>query len=141
MVPRFRIAWVMVAVAIAALNLAVIRVLLGSPVGELVVLGALPMANVLAVGLLIGLRRRGSRPFLLGFEAFGAMASGFLRRLDRVLAPPGGDFLPRLIAPAHDKHHRDVPTWRPHRNHMPRRCGHARLAAIGLRPDWWLSLP
>ena len=32
------------------------------------------MANVLAVGILIGQRRPGSRPFLLGFEAFGAMA-------------------------------------------------------------------
>ncbi len=37
-------------------------------------LGALPMANVLAVGMLIGRRRPASRPFLLGFEAFGAMA-------------------------------------------------------------------
>ncbi len=37
-------------------------------------LGALPMANVLAVGMLIGQRRPASRPFLLGFEAFGAMA-------------------------------------------------------------------
>ena len=34
-------------------------------------LGALPMANVLAVGLLIGYWRRGSRRFLWGFETFG----------------------------------------------------------------------
>ena len=40
-------------------------------------LGALPMANVLAVGMLIGQRRPGSRPFLLGFEVFGAMALAF----------------------------------------------------------------
>jgi hypothetical protein len=32
------------------------------------------MANVLTVGLLIGRRRGGGRPFLLGFEAFGAAA-------------------------------------------------------------------
>jgi hypothetical protein len=37
-------------------------------------LGAIPMANVLAVGILIGLWRRGRRPFLWGFELFGAMA-------------------------------------------------------------------
>jgi hypothetical protein len=33
------------------------------------------MANVLAVGMLIGQRRPGSRPFLMGFETFGTMAS------------------------------------------------------------------
>ena len=32
------------------------------------------MANVLVVGMLVAQRRPGSRPFLLGFEAFGAMA-------------------------------------------------------------------
>ena len=50
------------------------------------VLGALPMANVLAVGILIGQRRPGSRPFLLGFEAFGAMALALFLALE---------FLPR----------------------------------------------
>jgi hypothetical protein len=35
------------------------------------------MANVLVVGLLIAQRRPGSRPFLMGFEAFGAMALAF----------------------------------------------------------------
>jgi hypothetical protein len=35
------------------------------------------MANVLVVGILIGQRRPGSRPFLMGFEAFGAMALAF----------------------------------------------------------------
>ena len=34
------------------------------------------MANVLAMGLLVGHRHRGSRRFLLGFEAFGALALG-----------------------------------------------------------------
>src|SRR5271170_4739864 len=43
------------------------------PVIGVLILGGLPMAHVLAVGLLLG-RRRGSHPFLLGFEAFGATA-------------------------------------------------------------------
>ena len=80
-VPRFRIAWVMVAVAIAALDFGAIRPLLGPYAnvldhmrGSLLLLGALPMANVLAVGMLIGHRRPGSRPFLIGFEVLGAMA-------------------------------------------------------------------
>jgi hypothetical protein len=72
--PRFRIAWVMVAIAIAALDFAVIRASFDIPEVGLLVLGALPMANVLAVGILIGQWRPESRPFLLGFEAFGAMA-------------------------------------------------------------------
>jgi hypothetical protein len=37
-------------------------------------MGCLPIGNVLAVGLLLGFRRRTSRPFLLGFELFGATA-------------------------------------------------------------------
>jgi hypothetical protein len=37
-------------------------------------LGAIPTANVLAIGLLFGLWRRGYGPFLWGFEIFGAMA-------------------------------------------------------------------
>ena len=79
--PRFRIAWVMVAVAIAALDFGAIRALLARHGNALddqrsmcLLLGALPMTNVLAVGMLIGQRRPASRPFLLGFEAFGAMA-------------------------------------------------------------------
>jgi hypothetical protein len=72
--PRFRIAWIMVAVAIAALDFAAIRASLDIREAVLFVLGALPMANVLAVGILIARQRPGSRPFLLGFEAFGAMA-------------------------------------------------------------------
>jgi hypothetical protein len=88
----------MVYVAIAALNLGAIRawsditstgnkMLNGGPNdqvrfdrimntllrADLLVTGALPMGNILAVGLMILIhRRRGNRPFLLGFEAFGA---------------------------------------------------------------------
>jgi hypothetical protein len=72
--PRFRIAWVMVAIAIAALDFAVMRACFDIPEVSLLVLGALPMANVLAVGMVIGQKRPESRPFLLGFEAFGVMA-------------------------------------------------------------------
>ena len=75
--PRFRIAWLMVAVAMAALDFAAIGAILGSgadDIGIFLLLGALPMANVLAVGLLIGQRRSESSPFLVGFEAIGAIA-------------------------------------------------------------------
>jgi hypothetical protein len=60
--PRFRIAWLMVAVAIAALDFGVMREVVGSRstrnIGLL--LGILPMANVLTVGMLIKQRRPGS---------------------------------------------------------------------------------
>ena len=85
--PPFRIAWAMVLVAVIALEFGAIRAFLelqlranieGSHHLSLMIgalaLGAIPMASVLAVGLLIGLWRRGDRPFLWGFETFGAMA-------------------------------------------------------------------
>jgi hypothetical protein len=71
--PRFRIAWVIVAVAIAALDFRAIRPLMEFDRSGNLVVGALPMANVLIVGTLIGLRGRGSSPFLLGFEALCAI--------------------------------------------------------------------
>jgi hypothetical protein len=74
----------MVAVAIAALDFGAIRALLARHAnvlddqrGMCLLLGALPMTNVLAVAMLVGQRRPGSRPFLMGFEAFGAMALAF----------------------------------------------------------------
>ncbi len=92
-VPRFRIAWLMAIVAIAALNFGAIRALVnlqfrahinGFPrlaqiIGALI-LGALPMATVLVFGLLIGTRRRALRPLLLGFEMSGATAHDSLHR-------------------------------------------------------------
>ena len=62
-VPRFRIAWGMVFVAIVALNFGAIRASFGFEpyVAQALLLGALPMANVLAGGILIGQRRPGSR--------------------------------------------------------------------------------
>jgi hypothetical protein len=66
----------MVAVAIAAVDFGALRAGIesGSSEEELLLVGALPMANVLAIGLVISLRRPGTRPFLLGFEVFGALA-------------------------------------------------------------------
>jgi hypothetical protein len=74
--PGFRIAWMMVFVAIAALDFGAIRALLGieSRMANALLLGVLPMVNVLAGSILVGQRNPGSRPFLLGFVAFGAMA-------------------------------------------------------------------
>jgi hypothetical protein len=71
---RFRIAWVMVAIAIAAVDFAAIRAVFRYPDIAYLLLGALPMANALVVGTLVAQQRPGSRPFLLGFGAFGAMA-------------------------------------------------------------------
>ncbi len=75
--PRFRLVWLMVAVAIAAIDFAAIRATVGPGAGLVaayLLVGALPMANVLVVGMLIARKRPGSRPFLLGFEVFGAIA-------------------------------------------------------------------
>ncbi len=74
--PRFRIAWLMVGVVIAALEFGAIRAATDNrgPVGDSLVVGALPMGNFLVFGLLIGLRHPWSRRFILGFEVFGAAA-------------------------------------------------------------------
>lgn len=75
--PRFHIAWLMVAVAIAAVDFGAIRVMLAPDTFRVVifwVFGALPMANVLVVGLLVARYRPKSRSFLLGFEGLGAIA-------------------------------------------------------------------
>ncbi len=72
-VARFRIAWGMVGIAIAALDFAVIRAMLRYPEIGFFVLGALPMVNVLVVGTLVAQQRPGNRPFLLGFAVSGAM--------------------------------------------------------------------
>jgi hypothetical protein len=64
----------MVVIAVAALDFAAMRAFFDIPEVFLLGIGALPMANVLAAGILVGHRHPGSRPFILGFEAFGAMA-------------------------------------------------------------------
>jgi hypothetical protein len=102
----------MVGVAIAALDFAAIREMLDSPTVSFLVLGTLPMANVLAVGMLVGQRRPGSRPFLLGFEVFGAMALALFVDLASLL--PYGDglmnsYLSPLIEPMEKFIGRDRP--------------------------------
>jgi hypothetical protein len=81
--PRFGIASMMALVVIAALDCAAYRACYytfwtnhAAWANQLDVLfiGAVPMSNVLIVGLLLALRRRGNRPFLLGFEVFGLVA-------------------------------------------------------------------
>jgi hypothetical protein len=69
----------MVVVAITALDLGAIRAVSDHPnaVNDLLAEGALPMANVLAFGMLVGCRRLESRSFLVGFEAVGAVALAF----------------------------------------------------------------
>jgi hypothetical protein len=75
----------MILVAIAALNFGAIRVWYqlrggGNSINnwvEALTYGTLPMANLLAVGIMIGLRRPEARPFLWGFVAFGATALAF----------------------------------------------------------------
>ena len=73
---RFRIACFMVFVALAALDFAAIRAVFDhrGPTSYLLGIGAMPMANVLMVGLLVRDWRRGGHRFLIGFEAFGMTA-------------------------------------------------------------------
>ena len=114
-----------------------------SPAGELLILGALPMANVLAVGLLVGLRRPESSPALPGFVTFGAMALAlyvaltllftdqhdpanlYLSLLNAYLGP-WGDFV--------EKHLGQSPAALL-TGPLRRLRHHARLAASGLRTD------
>jgi hypothetical protein len=69
----------MAIVALFAIDLAVMRlcVFCNTPVPQIIqslTFGALPMANVLAGGLMISKWRIGKHPFLWGFEIFGATA-------------------------------------------------------------------
>ncbi len=69
----------MLVVAITALDLGVIRAISDAESRSLFLLCVvtLPMANILAVGLLLAFLRPRSRHFLRGFEVFGAMALAF----------------------------------------------------------------
>jgi hypothetical protein len=75
-VPRFRIALIMLIIAVIALDLGAMRAVsdLESRFLFLLCVLVIPMANILAVGLLLAVLRPRSRPFLKGFEVFGAMA-------------------------------------------------------------------
>jgi hypothetical protein len=66
----------MVVVAVAALDFTVLRAIMEDrrPNCPVLSLGTIPMATVLAIGLLFGYERLGNRSFLSGFELFGALA-------------------------------------------------------------------
>ena len=98
-VPRFRIAWVMIFVAIAALDFAAIRVMFDSPRTQGLISGALLMSNVLAAGILISRQCPECRPFLLGFEAFGALALALYVALVNFFPDP---WLDPYIAPSRE---------------------------------------
>jgi hypothetical protein len=78
--PRFRIAWLMFVIAVAALDFAAIRAAADDSSGPSTLLCTvvLPMANVLAMVLLIGHRNRRCCRLFLGFEAFGVAALVYL---------------------------------------------------------------
>ena len=99
-VPRFRISWLMIVVAIAALNFGAIRIWyqhlpyddVHSVWIETLTFGGLPMANLLAVGIMVCIRQPQTRPFLWGFATFGGLALAFFGVLayfytDQVIRP------------------------------------------------------
>lgn len=77
--PRFSIAWIMAIIVVAAVDLAAIRALDGTQtvIGALIIIGSMPMASILMLGipnLVRGSTGRSTvRPFLVGFEAVGWM--------------------------------------------------------------------
>jgi hypothetical protein len=94
-IPRFTISGMMALVLLVALDAWACKALMGSPlfsapVTELIVLGALPMANVLALGLYPILMSRhkheSGRPGLVGFEV-GGLAALLLYLACSVLMP------------------------------------------------------
>jgi hypothetical protein len=116
---RFSIAWIMAMIAIVAIDFAVIRCLDGtdSLIVKVILIGSIPMASILVLGLPSLIRRitsRGKhRPFLVGFEAVGWTI---------LLLYTGGAILfPESVATAIDSAgelligptgHEDHPAWR-----------------------------
>jgi hypothetical protein len=87
----------MAVTAIVALDLGAMRALTDrlAPVSGMLAAGALPMANVLAFGLVLGWLRRSSRPYLIGFEALGALALVFY--VTAILSPSHRESIPQMI--------------------------------------------
>jgi hypothetical protein len=75
--PRVQLGWIMILIALVAIDLGVLRenLLYSGWTGRLLVQGTLPMANALVIGLLISRRRPKTRTFFLGFGAVGMIAS------------------------------------------------------------------
>src|SRR3954464_13196964 len=93
--PRISIAGLMIVVVVVALNCAAIQTLfrlMGGPRAEPLIIGALPMANILAIGIVrLGRSRRWagrSRLFLLGFVAGGISAMIYF--IASALSDPAG---------------------------------------------------
>ncbi len=78
--PCFRIASLMVVIAVAALDFGAIRAAAddSNGPGMLLCTVVLPMANVLAMALLLGHKNRRCGRWLAGFEAFGVAVLGYL---------------------------------------------------------------
>ncbi len=80
--PRFRIGWAMAFIGFVAVELAVLRGILrfSSPSFtttwqvQFVGLACQGLLTALAIGVMVACHRRASRPFLVGFEAFGIAA-------------------------------------------------------------------
>jgi hypothetical protein len=81
--PRLRIADSMAVVAVIAVDLSLLLVFLNDATSEdrsrsdpawLLMLGALPMANIVAVAFLVAYRRHASGTFLIGLVGFGGTA-------------------------------------------------------------------
>jgi hypothetical protein len=106
--PRGSIAGLMILVMFAAVNFAAVKGLFQPPSvrKEMCFFGVLPMANLLAVGLLPWLRRRPDRAglggFRIGFEVCGLLAiMGFLvlslRFTDYLFQLPQSFFSPYVV--------------------------------------------
>jgi len=74
--PRFPISWLMFLVVFVAVDVAGARTLLEVPTwtSRLLVFGGLPMANILAAGLILARRPPRSQAFFRGFQIAGSAA-------------------------------------------------------------------
>jgi hypothetical protein len=106
--PRVSIAGLMTVVVFVAANCAIVKGITARPSvwNEVFILGVLPMANLLAVGLLPWLRRRPGRSrtdaFRVGFEVCGGLAMVIffvlsVRYLDFVFQLPQSFSRPYLV--------------------------------------------
>jgi hypothetical protein len=73
---QFRLVWLFLIVAIVAINCGAMRAILDRRIPFMLFAGiiCLPTANILTLGLLLGIRYPRTRRFLIGFEISGAMS-------------------------------------------------------------------
>ena len=98
-VPRIRIAWIMAAVVFAALDFAGIRALDDLHGGKILMLGAMPIANVLVASLLVGYLRSEDRAFLHWRWVVWDNSTDFVHCFGEVLPWPkwGNRILPSIV--------------------------------------------